>query len=291
MLANISPCISILFWKWLSGFEAAWSSIASDSQPGCNCPLDRAGLLLTNPVHWGRDEDALLSVPGGVWLFCWHSWWHLRRIVLCLVEFLRQCLSPSGVRGVEDVSSGVRLLHTEAQICLWFMLVLASQTRPPNLTVSGAVALTSALTVHQPQTQWAREKHERFHCLRHVLHYPIVFSPISPVLWHASAVLRGVFPCCHKFLFIPTLFNWHFKSNVLSLWSPQQFCFSYSTFLAWSNCRYYCCHLPWLQVPNCGSPGSSCSLTIISYLCICSAFGQHCQQWKKLSWLNWESQS
>lgn len=43
MLANISPCISILFWKWLSGFEAAWSSIASDSQPGCHCPLDQMG--------------------------------------------------------------------------------------------------------------------------------------------------------------------------------------------------------------------------------------------------------
>lgn len=63
MLANISPCISILFRKWLSGFEAAWSSIASDSQPGCHCPLHSAGLLLTNPAHRGRDEDAPLSVP------------------------------------------------------------------------------------------------------------------------------------------------------------------------------------------------------------------------------------
>lgn len=74
MLANISPCISILFRKWLSGSEAAWSSIASDSRLGCDCPLDRAGLLLTNPAHRGRDEDALLSVPGGVRLFSWHSW-------------------------------------------------------------------------------------------------------------------------------------------------------------------------------------------------------------------------
>lgn len=87
MLANISPCISILFRKWLSGFGAVWSSIVSDSQSRCDCTLNQAALLLTNTVCWGRDEDALLSVPGGVWLSSWHSWWHLRRIILGLVEF------------------------------------------------------------------------------------------------------------------------------------------------------------------------------------------------------------
>lgn len=69
MLANISPRISILFRKWLSGFEAAWSSIVRDRQSGGERSLNRAGLLLTNTVPGGRDEDALLSLSAQVWLF------------------------------------------------------------------------------------------------------------------------------------------------------------------------------------------------------------------------------
>lgn len=69
MLANISPRISILFRKWLSGFEAAWSSIVRDRQSGGKRSLNRAGLLLTNTVPGGRDEDALLSLSAQVWLF------------------------------------------------------------------------------------------------------------------------------------------------------------------------------------------------------------------------------
>lgn len=69
MLANISPRISILFRKWLSGFEAAWSSIVRDRQSGGERTLNRAGLLLTNTVPGGRDEDALLSLSAQVWLF------------------------------------------------------------------------------------------------------------------------------------------------------------------------------------------------------------------------------
>lgn len=98
------------------------------------------------------------------------------------------------------------------------------------------------------KNQWARGQHEKFHCLRHVLHFSIIFPPVLymplPVLWHTSAILQGVFTCCHKFLFIPTAFNWHFKRNVLSLRSPQQFCLSYSTSPAWSSCGCSCCHLP-----------------------------------------------
>lgn len=74
MLANISPHPSIQSRKWLSGSQAAWSSIASDSQSRCNCPSNRARLLLTNAVRRGRDQDALLSVPGAGWLFSWQSW-------------------------------------------------------------------------------------------------------------------------------------------------------------------------------------------------------------------------
>lgn len=142
------------------------------------------------------------------------------------------------------------------------------------------------------KNQWTRGKHEKFHYLRHVLHFSIIFSPVSsmplPELWHTSAILQGVFTCCHKFLVIPTVLNWH---GAMSSWSPQQFCHSYSTSPAWSTCGCYCCHLPWVQVPDYGSRGSCYSLTIISYMCICSASVQCCQQWKKLSWLNWEPHS
>lgn len=296
MLANISPCISILLRKWLSGFEAAWSSIAGDSQPGCHCPLDQAGLVLTNPVHWGRDEDAPLSVPAGVWLFSWHSWWHLRRIVLGLVEFPAPVLEPSWSQG------NCRCLFRRTFAAYWspdLPVIYAGfgQPDPPtkvNCHRSSDFHISLNCT---PATkhQWARGKCEKIHCLKHVLHFSIIFFLLSyiplPVLWHTSAIPQGVFTCCYKFLFIPTVFNWHFESNVLSLWNPQQFCLSYSTPLAWSNCGCYCCHLPWVQVPNYGSPGSSCSLTIISYLCICSASVQPCQQWKKWSWLNWEPHS
>lgn len=99
MLANISPCISILFRKWLSGFEAVWSSIVSDSQSRCDCTLNRAALLLTNTVHWGRAENALLSVPAAVRLFSWHSRWHLRRMVLSLVEFPAPACEHIGSQG------------------------------------------------------------------------------------------------------------------------------------------------------------------------------------------------
>lgn len=61
MLANISPCISILFRKWLSGFEAAWSSIASDSQPGCHCPLDQAGIDKSSALRQGRGCSTVSS--------------------------------------------------------------------------------------------------------------------------------------------------------------------------------------------------------------------------------------
>lgn len=293
MLANISPCISILFRKWLSGSEAAWSSIASDSRPGCDCPLDRAGLLLTNPAHRGRDEDALLSVPGGVRLFSWHSWWHLRGMVLGLVEF------PAAVPEPFWSQESWRCLFRSTFAAYWspdLPVIDAGFGRPDPPTKVNCHRNSdfdiSLNCTPATKNQWAMGKHGKFRCLRHVLHFSIVFSPMPlPVLWHTSAILQGVFTCCHKFLFIPTVFYWHFNSNVLCLWSPQQFRLSYSISLAWSNCGRYCCHLPWIQVPNYGSPGSCYSLTIISYMCICSASGQRCQQCKKWSWLNWEPHS
>lgn len=83
MLANISPCISILFRKRLSGFEAGWSSIVHDSQSRCDCTLTRAKLLLTNTVPGGMAGAALLSPPGGAWLFFCSSAWHLRTMIPC----------------------------------------------------------------------------------------------------------------------------------------------------------------------------------------------------------------
>lgn len=83
MLADISPRISILFRKRLSGFETGWSSTVCDSQCRCNCTLTRARLLLTNTVPGGRAGAALLSPPGGAWLFSCSSACHLRTMIPC----------------------------------------------------------------------------------------------------------------------------------------------------------------------------------------------------------------
>lgn len=204
MLANISPCISILFRKWLSGFEAVWSSIVSDSQSRCDCTLNRASLLLTNTVHWGRDEDALLSVLGGVWLFFWHSWWHLRKIVLGLVEFPAQVREHIGSQG----SWKCLLMSMYAAYWITYLPVIyasfGNQIHLPKLTVKSNSDFDISLNfTWATKNQWARirAKHKKFQCLlRHLLDFFIISSQISYMAPACALALE-----CNLTRFLPML--------------------------------------------------------------------------------------
>ena len=108
------------------------------------------------------------------------------------------------------------------------MLALVNQFHLPKLTVKSNSDFHISLNcTRATKNQWARirGKHEKFQCLlRHLLRFFIISSRIScmplPVLWHSSAILQGFFPCCHKFPFIPTIFNWRFEGNPLTLMEP-----------------------------------------------------------------------